>query len=156
MLAETLISLAQLGGLTVVAAAVTDSWEAARRGFARVLGHGNTSKQQLAERLLEETRELLAAAQGADLDRARAKLAERWAGRLEDLLEEYPDAEHDLRSLVQEIQSALPTGAVSAVDHSIAVAGNVKIRASGGSLVAGVIHGDVAPPNPLGPGPARN
>jgi hypothetical protein len=34
MLAETLMALAALAGNTVVAAATTDAWEAARRGFA--------------------------------------------------------------------------------------------------------------------------
>jgi hypothetical protein len=37
MLAETLMALAALAGNTVVAAATTDAWEAARRGFARLL-----------------------------------------------------------------------------------------------------------------------
>ena len=32
---------------------------------------------------------------------------ERWAGRLADLLEEYPDAEADLRALIEEVQAAL-------------------------------------------------
>ena len=38
MLAETLTALAALAGNTVVAAATTDAWEAARRGFARLVG----------------------------------------------------------------------------------------------------------------------
>ena len=59
MLAETLMSLAELAGLTVVAAAVTDSWEAARRGFTRVLSRGDSSKEKLAEQRLGETREQL-------------------------------------------------------------------------------------------------
>ena len=35
------MALAALAGNTVVAAAVTDAWEAARRGFARLLGRGD-------------------------------------------------------------------------------------------------------------------
>jgi hypothetical protein len=57
-----------------------------------------------------ETQEQLTAAEGTDLQQARAALAERWAGRLADLLEEHPDAEADLRALVQQIQAALPPG----------------------------------------------
>jgi hypothetical protein len=34
MLAETLMALAALAGNTVVAAAITNAWEAARRGLA--------------------------------------------------------------------------------------------------------------------------
>ena len=103
---EALMALAALAGNTVVAAATTDAWEAARRGFARLLGRGDPKQQQLAERRLEETREQLTGAQGADLEQARAALAARWAARLADLLEEDPGAEADLRALVQEIQAA--------------------------------------------------
>lgn len=159
MLAESLIALAQLAGLTVVAAAVTDSWEAARRGFARVLGRGDLNKEQLAELRLEETREQLTGAQGAELEQVRAALAERWAGRLADLLEEHPDAEPNLRALVEKIQAALPAGAVTAADHSLAaggdmtISGNVSIADRGG-VVAGEVHGSIST-NPPTPDPAK-
>lgn len=81
MLAETLMALAALAGNTVVAAATTDAWEAARRGIARLLGRGDPSRTEVAERRLAETRELLMGAVGQDLERARAGQAERWAGR---------------------------------------------------------------------------
>ncbi len=153
MLAENLIALAQLAGLTVVAAAVTDSWEATRRGFARVVGRGDPDKEQLADQRLEETREQLTGAQGADLEQVRATLAERWAGRLADLLEEHPDAEGDLRAVVQQIQAQLPAGMVSAADHSVAAGKNVNISATGSGVAAGVIHGNVTP-DPTRRGPA--
>ena len=107
MLADTLMALPSLAGNTVVAAATTDAWEAAGQRFARLLGRGDPEQEQLAERRLAETREQLTGAEGADLEQARAALAERWAGRLADLLEEYPDAEADLRTLIQEVQAAL-------------------------------------------------
>jgi hypothetical protein len=107
MLADTLMALPSLAANTVVAAATTDAWEAAGQGFARLLGRGDPEQEQLAERRLAETREQLTGAEGADLEQARAALAERWAGRLADLLEEYPDAEADLRTLIQEVQAAL-------------------------------------------------
>lgn len=155
MLAETLMALAALAGNTVVAAAATDAWEAAGRGFARLLGRGDPKQEQLAEQRLAETREQLTGAEGADLEQARAALAQRWAGRLVDLLEEYPDAEADLRALVQQVQAALPAGMVSAADHAVAAGGNVNITASGGGIAAGVIHGNVAPPDPTLRGPAN-
>src|SRR5712671_6721986 len=145
MLAETLMALAALAGNTVVAAATTDAWEAARRGFARLLGRGDPDRTQLAEQRLAETREKLTGAEGQDLEQARAALAERWAGRLADLLEENPGVEADLRALVQEIQAALPAGVVSAADHSVAGGRDVIITASGSGTAAGVIHGNVAP-----------
>ena len=154
MLAETLMALAALAGNTVVAAATTDAWEAARRGFARLLGRGDLDRTQMAEQRLAETREQLTDVEGTDLEQARAVLAERWAGRLADLLEEYPDAEADLRVLVQEVQAALPAGMVSAADHAVAAGRDVTISATSGGVAAGVIHGNVTPPDPPGPGPA--
>ena len=88
MLAEALTALASLAGNAVVAAATTDAWEAARRGFARLLGRGDPKQEQLAAGRLEETHKQLVGAAGADLDQARAAQAQRWAGRLADLLEE--------------------------------------------------------------------
>ena len=70
-----------------------------RAGFARLLGRGDPKQEQLAEPRLAETREQLTGAEGADLGQARAAQAERWAGWLADLLEEYPDALADLRAL---------------------------------------------------------
>jgi hypothetical protein len=154
MLAEGLMVLATLAGQTVVTAAATDAWEAARRGFARLLGRGNARQEQLAEQRLEQTRRQLTGPAGTDLELARAVLAAQWATRLADLLEEDPGAEADLRALVQQIQEALPAGMVSATDHAVAAGRDVNIGASAGGVAAGVIHGDVAPPNPPGPDPA--
>src|SRR5262245_14107247 len=120
MLAETLMALAALAGNTVVAAATTDAWEAARRGFARLMGRGDPERTAVAERRLAETREQLAGATGADLEQARAALAERWARRLADLLEEHPYAEAELRALVQQIRATLSAEMVSATDHAVA------------------------------------
>jgi hypothetical protein len=155
MLAETLAALAALAGNTVVTAATTDAWEAARRGFARLLGRGDPKQEQLAEGRLAATREQLAAAQGQDLEQSRAALAERWAVRLADLLEEDPGAEASLRALVQQIQAALPAGSVSAADHAVAAGRDVTINAASGGIAAGVIHGNLAPPGPSRPGPDR-
>ena len=60
MLAEGLMSLASLAGQTVVKAATTDTWDAAKRGIARLLSRGDPKQEQLAEHRLEETREQLA------------------------------------------------------------------------------------------------
>ena len=155
MLAEDLLALAALAGNTVVTAAVTDAWEAARDKFARLFGRGDPDKTELAEQRLEETHDQLTAAAGTDLEPARIALAERWAGRLADLLEEDPGAEADLRTVVQEVQAVLPAGTVTAADHAVAAGGDVNISAPGGGIAAGVIHGNVAPPNPTEPGPAN-
>ncbi len=146
--------LAALAGNTVVAAATTDAWEAARRKFARLLGRGDPKQEQLAVQRLEETRQQLTAAEGAALEQARAALAERWAVRLADLLEEDPGAEADLRTLVREIQAALPGGMVSAADRAVAAGRDVNVSATAGRVAAAAIHGNVALPDPTRRGSA--
>ena len=152
---EVLMALAQFAGQTVAAAAITDVWESARGRFARLLGRGDARKTEAAEGWLAQTREQLAAAgSDAGLERAREAAAERWAGRFADLLDEDPAAEAELRALVEEVAARLPAGAVSASGYSVAAGRDVNITASGGSVAAGVIHGNVTPGNPTGPGPA--
>ena len=150
---EALIALAALAGNTVVTAATTDAWEAARRKFARMLGRGDAKKEQLADKRLEETRQQLASVSGQELEKARADLAKAWQVRMADLLEEDPGVEAELRALVEEVRTQLPAGMVSAADHSVAAGREVKISAAQGGVAAGVIHGDAAPPGPTRPGP---
>ncbi len=152
---DVLMALAQFAGQTVAQAAITDVWESVRSRFARLLGRGDARKIQVAGQWLEQTREQLTAAAGADLDQVRQAQAERWAGRFADLLDEDPGIEAELRALVQEVAAQLPAAAVSAGDHSVAAGRDVNITASGGGTAAGVIHGNLAPPNPTGPGPAQ-
>jgi len=150
---ESLIALAALAGNTVVAAATTDAWEAARKKFAQLLGRGDRDGTRLAESRLDQTRQQLEGVTGQELERAQAELGRAWQVRLQDLLEEDPSIEADLRALVQEIQAALPAGMVSATDHAVAAGRDVTITADRGGVAAGVIHGDGALPNPPGPGP---
>ena len=152
-LAEALVALAALAGNTVVTAAVTDAWESARKGFARLLGHSDPAKTKLAEEWLAETHDQLTQGAETDMERVRAVLEAQWVTRLTDLLEEDPGVEADLRTLVQEIQAQLPPGLVSAADHAVAAGRDVNISASEGGVAAGVIHGHVSPPGPTRPGP---
>jgi hypothetical protein len=154
-LEDALLSLASLAGQTVVTAAVTDAWGTAKRGFARLLGRGDPSRTELAERRLEQTRDQLTGVPAAELERARAELEATWRTRLLDLLEEHPDAVADLRALVEQIQAEMPAGAVSAAGHGVAAGRDVSITASGGGIAAGTVHGNVAQGNPTSPGPAH-
>jgi hypothetical protein len=155
VLTEGLIALAQWAGQTVAAAAVTDVWEAARDKVAQLLGRGDPGKAEVVGRWLDETRQQLAAAEGADPGPVRAAAAQRWEGRFADLLDEDPGVEAGLRALVEEIQARLPAGVTSAAGHSVAAGRDVNITASGGAVAAGVIHGNVAPPGPTPPGPGN-
>jgi hypothetical protein len=147
-------SLVALAGNTLVAAAVTDAWDTARHGFGRLFGRGKPDPA--TERRLEATRGQLVAAAPADLEQVQADLASQWALRLSDLLEEDPNVEAELRALVEEIGAMLPAGAVSAAGYSVAAGGDVNVRADRGSVAAGVIHGNVAPLGPTGPGPVSD
>jgi hypothetical protein len=152
---DVLMALAQFAGQTVAQASITDVWEAVRGRFARLLGRGDPRRTQVAEQWLAQTREQLSGAAGAELEQAREGQAERWAGRFADLLDEDPSIEVELRGLVEEVAAQLPAGAVSAADHSVAAGRDMTITASGGGTAAGVIHGNVTPPDPTGPGPAQ-
>jgi len=152
---DVLIALAQFAGQTVAGAAITDVWEAVRGRFARLLGRGDARKTQVAEQWLAQTHEELTTAVGSGLEQVREAQAERWAGRFADLLDEDPGVEAELRALVEEVAAQLPAGSVSAADHSTAAGRDVNITASGGGTAAGVIHGNVTPPNPTLPGPAQ-
>lgn len=152
---DVLVALAQFAGQTVAGAAVTDVWEAVRGRFARLLGRGDARRTQVADQWLAQTRQQLTAAAGAELAQAREAAAERWVSRFADLLDEDPGVEEELRALVQEVAAQLPAAAVSAADHSVAAGRDVNITACGGGTAAGVIRGNVAPPNPTPPGPAH-
>ena len=108
MLGESPLALVALAGQMVVAAADTDGWETVEHGYAQLLGCGDAEQTRLAEQWLKETREQLAGRAGANAELIRTALAGRWAGRLADLLEENPDAETELRVLIQESQAILP------------------------------------------------
>jgi hypothetical protein len=151
---DALVTLAQFAGQTVASAAITDAWEAARGRFARLIGRGNDSRTERAERRLAETHHQLAVTAGADLERARQAQAERWADRFADLLDEHPDLEADLQALTAEVAAQLSAPAVSATDHSVAAGRDMNITADHGSIAAGAIHGNVTLPGPTPPGPA--
>jgi hypothetical protein len=145
-------NLLALAGNTLVAAAVTDAWETTRHRFAQLFGRGKADPA--TERRLEATRNQLTTVPPGDLKQAQANLASQWALRLADLLGDAPEAETELRALVEEISAMLPYGAVSAVDHAVAAGRDVNIHGSAtvgvqnGGMSVGVLFGDVATPTP--------
>jgi hypothetical protein len=60
-----------------------------------------------------------------------------------------------LMQLLDAAGSAAGRYAVVASGHAAAAGRDMNVTASGGGIAAGVIHGNVAPPNPTMPGPAR-
>ena len=120
---------------------------------AHLLGRGDPERERLAGQRLDQARDQLVAAPGQQVEQVRADLVAVWRTRLADLLEEDPAVAGDLQALVDQVQAELPAGSISAGDHSIVAGGDVNITGSGG-VTAGIIHGDVPPPNPTRPGSA--
>jgi hypothetical protein len=105
MLSEALTALASTGGTALITAMVTDGWEGVRARFARLLARGDTAETETVAARLERSRTLLATMSGGELERAKAEQVIAWRVRLEDLLEQDPDAAETLRTLVAEIQT---------------------------------------------------
>jgi tetratricopeptide repeat protein len=147
MLADSLVALAASAGWTAVDAVDTAAWESAKREFAQLLSRGDVAQTRLVEQRLEETREELTSAVGADMGRLRAAQAEQWAVRLAQLMEEDPDAEGDLRALVEDIQAGLHTEMMSGPDHAVVAASEVTTNTAETGMAA-VVHGNARPPDP--------
>lgn len=98
--------LASLAANTVVAAAVTDTFEGVRDRVARLFGRGKPDPA--AERRLDMMRVELSGATGADVERVRAVQQNQWQVRFVDLLDAYPAAAGELAQLAAELQAGLP------------------------------------------------
>jgi hypothetical protein len=153
VLAEALIALASAGGTALAQAATTDAWQAAKAGFARLLGRGGDQQMQVIEGRLESTRTQLQSLSGQELAQVRDAQAAAWTIRLQDLLEESPDAAGTLQQLLDQLAAVGVPGTTAAGDHGVAVGGNLSNTATLGGVAAGVIHGGVATSgNPSRPG----
>jgi hypothetical protein len=119
MLTEALTALASTGGTAVVTAMATDSWEGIKARFARLLGRGDAKKTEAAAARLEQSRAVVTGSSRPGLERVRAEQAVAWRTRLEDLLENTPDAEQELRSVVADVQAQV-IGSAGRVDQHAA------------------------------------
>jgi hypothetical protein len=123
--------LAQTAADVLVSAMVADSWEAAKRGFAALVGH---------EHQLESTHAHLAAKRGRDLARAKSEQARDWVTRLQDILDRNPDMAPALRALIA--NPGAPSGPVTRSQSQHADHGSVNVGgnhtgdiATGGSKI---------------------
>lgn len=99
-------TLAALAGNTLVTAAVTDMFEDMRRNVARLFGRGQPDPA--IEQRLDATRKQLDASPSGELKRAQAAEAAQWETWFACLLADNPDAETELRALVEYLQTRLP------------------------------------------------
>jgi hypothetical protein len=114
-----LAALAATAGNALVQALVTDGWEGVRRRVAQLFGRGKPDPQ--IERRLDATRLQLTEAPPGELAGAKQAQAAQWRVRFADLLADHPDAEAELRTLVEQLAAAQPGG------------GNVTNTISGGT-----------------------
>jgi len=105
MLGEALMTLAATGGNAVIAAMATDSWEAFKGRIAKVFGRGTPELADATAARLDQSRAALEGLSGPDLDGVRAEQEIVWRTRLEDLLEQHPEAADELRALVAEVKT---------------------------------------------------
>ncbi|BDM69738.1 hypothetical protein HEK616_32250 [Streptomyces nigrescens] len=157
MLEEALVALAATGGSAVVQAAGTEAWAGLRQAVARWFGRGDGRRQQGELERLDRTATALQTTDGAEAERGRLRLEATWQARIEAVLESLDEAERDraadeLRSLLAQ---HAPGSGVSAGPGSLAVGGTANIRAEGGSIAAGVIHGGAHIGNPQLPDPSQ-
>lgn len=142
-------TLAATAGTALVQAMVNDGWEGLRHKVTSLFGRGQPDPK--IEKKLAASRAQLAAASPADLGKLQADLAAEWRTRFGDLLDDHPDVAPDLTALVEELKPIV----ASASDHSIAVGGDLEIKADHSGIAAGIIHGNVtpSPPTPAAPSP---
>lgn len=158
MLTEALAALAAAGGTAVVQAAGTDVWTSVRDRVIKVFSRGDDRQARQITQRLDQTATALESAgkTEADGEEARIRLTAAWQARFEDLLEGADDRElADLVIQVRQLAALTPhtDSSVSASDGAVAVGGDVRISAHGGSVAANVIRGGVKVENPSLPGP---
>ncbi|KOG47629.1 hypothetical protein [Streptomyces decoyicus] len=157
MLDQALTALAASGGTAVVTAAGTDAWAGLRQAVARWFGRGNAQREQAELERLDQTGAALQAAAPAETERARIRIEASWQARIEAVLESLNEGERDqaagqLRDLLAQ---HAPSNAATAGPGGLAVSGNMDIRADGGSIAAGVIHGGAHTGTPPVPDPSQ-
>ncbi|MFD3997117.1 hypothetical protein [Streptomyces sp. NPDC058583] len=157
MLSETMIAIAAAGGTAVVQAAGTDAWTGLREWVAQWFGRGNPQRENAELERLDRTAYELETAEPSTTERVRIRQEAAWQERIEALLEGMDDTERaaavaELRALLRQQHSP---GGVSAGPGGLAAGGDVGIRAEGGSVAAGVIHGGAHIGNPQVPDPSQ-
>jgi hypothetical protein len=120
MLTEALTALASAGGKALVTAMVNDGWEDAKARFARLFGRGDAAQAEAAAGRLEQSRAALEQVSGTDLERVRAEQEVVWRTRLEELLEQDPGVEHELRTLIVAVQAQVAGSVGPVVQHAVA------------------------------------
>jgi hypothetical protein len=146
MLVDPMTTLAMTGATTIVAAMATSAWGATRAGAARLFRRRGGSLQAIEAQLDGDA---AVVEQDEDTDGARQDLIGPWKRRLVTLLREDPEAETDLRALIDKVSQQLPQAQQSWVQNNIAGHGGQVFAAQGGNVI---VHqtppGQSQPPKP--------
>ena len=116
---------------------------------------GTLARREVAEQWLAQTREQLTEAAPGDRLRVRKAAAERWADRFADLLDEDPPRDPSFARWPRKSRPSCPRVWCRRLAIRWRLAGREHRCIGGGGIAAGVIHGNVAPPGPTLPGPAK-
>ena len=119
---------------TLTGAMATDVWQFARDGVLNLFGRHGDSSAALTRARLDKDVAAIEAVDSGHREEVRAQLLPRWQTRLEDLLEEFPDARQELDEWAARVQKQLPQAQVSWVQNNIA---------HGQGMVIGVQNGTV-------------
>lgn len=143
MVAEWITELAARASATLVSAAVTDAWAAARSGIARLFGRGDAGKEKAAEDRLDNTANVLSQGDPSAHEATLRAQAAEWTTRLSDLLEEHPELREDLARWTEQVWAQLPAARQQWL-QAIAT-GPVTQISTGGASVAntGVVMGGI-------------
>ncbi|MDG6108835.1 hypothetical protein Daura_06030 [Dactylosporangium aurantiacum] len=143
---DVLTALAMTGASTIVAAMATNAWQSTRDGVARLFrrpGHD----PRVVEAQLEGDASVVA--QDEDVDGARQDLVGPWRRRLAALLREHPEAEPELRALVEEIRRQLPAAEQRWLQiNTVSGSGTLFATQGGNVIVHGAGPDQARPPAP--------
>ncbi|WP_143658415.1 hypothetical protein [Embleya scabrispora] len=135
-----LVALASAGGTALAGVMATDSWNAARQMVARLFSRQGQDREAAIESQLDGNQALVLGAE--DPDRARADLAPLWETELSALLAAHPEAEADLRRLVDQLQAASRKSGRAWMQTNTARDNSRLFAAQGGNVV---VHGAESP-----------
>ncbi|MFJ7203691.1 hypothetical protein ACIQWR_09180 [Streptomyces sp. NPDC098789] len=118
-------ALALVGGTTFTQAMAGQAWQSTRDALARILGRGDADREGRARERLDGTAaEVVRAAEagasdGPDEAAVLARVAGQWETRLQDFLDEYPEARGEVEALIAQVRTELPQERAAHVTQTV-------------------------------------
>jgi hypothetical protein len=136
--AVDVMALASSGANVLVAEMAKAGWEAVRSAMARLFRRGGDDAASRQLELLDVARQELMRAAGSDRAAVAERLRQQWLIQLAAVLQVFPEAVEDLRSLIAQA----PPEAEGDSGARLTAQGNTnsQVIMSGGSINAGDIH----------------